>query len=362
MSKLLEYYEYLHANPELSRQEFQTAEFLMQTLTQMGYSPVRIGKTGVYADLVMDKTLPWVLFRSDMDALPVTEETGVSYASQNPGGMHACGHDSHMAMLLTAAEELKGRTLPQNIRFLFQPAEEGVTGAVEMVAAGVVPENTAAVFGMHVWPGVEKGKVLAKAGPLMASTTTIEIHCRGLGAHCGNREKGNDALMTMAEILVRSKEAENLSGGDGSILFFGKLQAGTSHNIVASDAFMKGTLRTYYPETRERVLAKLERIVAETAARYHTEAEVVYKGQAPAVINPENLTKRVQALLPNVVTEMAPTRIAEDFSRYQEVAPGVLMWLGVGDTPSLHNSKFLPPLDVLPVGMETWLRLAEHKW
>lgn len=362
MSKLLEYYEYLHANPELSKQEAHTAEFLTDALSKMGYAPVRAGKYGVYADLIMDASLPWVVLRSDMDALPVTEETGVSYASQNPGVMHACGHDSHMAMLLTAAEELKDRQLPQNIRFLFQPAEEGVAGAVEIVAAGAVPANTAAVFGMHVWPGVEKGKVLAKVGPLMASTTTIQINCKGVGAHCGKRELGKDALMTLSQILVRSKEAEALSNGDGSILFFGMLQAGTSHNIVASSAHMRGTLRTYYAQTRERVLAKLDEIAAQTAAEYGTQVEVTYSSFAPAVINPEALTKRVQALLPNVVTDIEPTRIAEDFSRYQEVAPGVLMWLGVGDTPSLHNEKFLPPLDVLPVGVETWLRLAEHKW
>ena len=362
MSKLLEYYEYLHAHPELSKQEFRTAEFLVETLSGMGYSPVRVGTTGVYADLIVDENLPFVMLRSDMDALPVTEETGISYASQNPGVMHACGHDSHMAMLLSAAEELKEKRLPQNIRFLFQPAEEGVTGAVEMVAAGAVPENTAAVFGMHVWPGVPKGKVLAKAGPLMASTTTIQIRCHGLGAHCGIRERGNDALMTMAQILVRSKEAEALSDGDGSILFFGKLQAGTSHNIVASDAIMNGTLRTYYPKTREKVLAKLEEIAAQTAAEYKTEVEVIYSSFAPAVINPEGLTHEVQKLLPNVVTEIEPTRIAEDFSRYQEVAPGVLLWLGVGDTPNLHNGKFLVPKEVLPLGVDAWIRLAEHKW
>ena len=115
MSRLLEYYEYLHSHPEVSWQEFRTAEFLEDTLRKMGYSPVRIGQTGVYADLVTDETPPWVLFRSDMDALPVLEETGVAYASQNPGVMHACGHDSHMAMLLTVAGELKGKNLPQNI-------------------------------------------------------------------------------------------------------------------------------------------------------------------------------------------------------------------------------------------------------
>ena len=362
MSKLLEYYEYLHAHPELSKQEAQTCVYLMDTLEKMGYQPVRAGQYGVYADLCVDEKLPWVMLRSDMDALPVTEETGVPYASQNPGVMHACGHDAHMSMLLRAAEELRGKKLPQNIRFLFQPAEEGVSGAVEMVAAGAVPANTAAVFGMHVWPGVEKGKVLAKAGPLMVSTTTIEIRVKGLGAHCGNREKGNDALMTAAQSLARSKEAEDLSNGDGSVLFFGMLHSGTSHNIVASDAFMKGTLRTYYPETREKVLVKLNEIAAQTAVQYKTEAEVTYSSFAPAVINPEELTRQVQMLLPDVVTEIEPTRVAEDFSRYQELAPGVLMWLGVGDTPSLHNGKFLVPKEVLPVGVDSWIRLAMHKW
>lgn len=362
MYQLLKYYEQLHRNPELSGQEEQTARYLMAVLSEMGYTPVRIGKHGVYADLCADPKLPWVLFRSDMDALPVAEETGVAYASQNPGAMHACGHDAHMAMLLSAADELKEMKLPQNIRFLFQPAEETVVGAEEMIACGAIPENCKAVFGMHVWPGVPKGKVLVKSGPLMASATNIRICCEGLSAHCGNRERGKDAMMTIAEILVRTKEAEALANGDGSILFFGKLCAGTGHNIVASNAVMEGTLRTYYPSTREKMLAKLESIVAETAEKYGTTAQVAYSAYAPSVINPEALTRQVQKLLPNAVNQMEPTRIAEDFSLYQEKVPGVLLWLGVGDTPSLHNSKFLVPKEILPLGVDAWVRLAEYKW
>ena len=362
MDKLIKFYEALHRNPELSGCEEETACYLTTALTDMGYQPKRIGGHGVYADLQTDPALPWLLFRSDMDALPVTEETGASYASQNPGVMHACGHDSHMAMLLAAAEVLKEKKLPQNIRFLFQPAEETVVGAEELIRCGAVPENCRTVFGMHVWPGIPKGKVLAKAGPLMASATNICIRCKGLSAHCGNRERGNDALMTMAQILARSREVEALAEGDGSILFFGKLQAGTGHNIVASDAVMEGTLRTYYPTTREKMLAKLEAIAAEEADTYGTFVEVVYSAYAPSVINPENLALQVQKILPNAVTEMEPTRIAEDFSLYQEKVPGILLWLGVGDTPSLHNSKFLVPKEVLSVGVDAWLRLAEYSW
>ena len=362
MQKLQDYYRYLHTHPELSGKEEKTARYLEEMLTRMGYQPVRIGTYGVYADLCTEGADRWILFRSDMDALPVAEETDAEYRSQNPGVMHACGHDSHMAMLLAAAEELKKKHLPRNIRFLFQPAEEIVAGAEELIGAGAVPANCVAVFGMHVWPGVPKGKVLVKAGPLMASATNIQIRCRGLGAHCGNRERGKDAMMTMAEILVRSKEAEALADGDGSILFFGKLQAGTGHNIVAAEAAMDGTLRTYDPATREKMLAKLEMIARETAVQYDTEVQITYSAYAPAVINPEDLTRKVQTLLPNAVTEMEPTRIAEDFSRFQEVVPGVLLWLGVGDAPSLHNGKYLTPLEVLPVGLDAWLRLAEYQW
>ena len=362
MISILAHYTQLHRHPELSGSEEKTACYLTAALAEMGYQPVRIGKHGVYADLCVDANLPWLLLRSDMDALPVTEQTGACYASQNPGVMHACGHDAHMAMLLAAAEKLKGEKLPQNVRFLFQPAEETVVGAAEMVACGAVPENTAAVFGMHVWPGIPRGKVLAKSGPLMASVTNIQIQCHGLGAHCGNREKGADALMTMAQILVRSREAEALAADDGSILFFGKLRAGTSQNIVASDAVMNGTLRTYDANVREKILRRLEEIAAESAAAYGTTAEVTYSADAPAVINPEDLTWQIQECLPNVVTQMPPTCIAEDFSRYQQLCPGVLLWLGVGDTPPLHNGKFLVPEDVLPVGVDSWVRLARHPW
>ena len=362
MDRLFESYEYLHRHPELSGQEEHTAGYLMSSLSRMGYVPVRIGKCSVYADLLQDASAPWILLRSDMDALPVQEETDAPYASEHSGVMHACGHDAHMAMLLKAAEALREKNLPQNIRFLFQSAEESVTGAEEAINCGVMPENCVAVFGMHVWPGVPKGNVLAKEGPLMASATSIRIDCKGLSAHCGNRERGRDAMMTAAQILARSGEVEVLAEGDGSILFFGKLRAGTGHNIVAAEAVMEGTLRSFYPQTREKMLKKLEQIAAEEGKNYGTEVQVSYGAYAPSVINPEEITRKVQALFPDAVTQMEPTRIGEDFARYQQVCPGVLLWLGVGDTPSLHNSKFLVPVDVLPVGVETWVRLAQSQW
>lgn len=362
MDQVKKYYQALHQMPELAFHEVKTAAFLQRELKDMGYTPVQVGETGFYADLCVDPKLPWLVMRADMDALPVAEETGVAYVSQNPGVMHACGHDAHMAMLLAAAQQLKNAVLPQNIRFLFQPAEEIISGAEKMVEAGALPENTVAVFGIHVWPVVPKGKLLAKAGPLMASSTTIQILCKGRGAHCGKRHEGADALMTAAQIATRFHEAEAMADGDGTVLFCGKLHSGTAHNIVAEQAELKGTLRTFSPEKRKLVLDKLESVVSETAQSNGTTAQVVYPAYNPAVINPERLAEQVQQMFPDALTDWEPGLAAEDFARYQAVCPGMFLWLGVGDTAALHNGKFLVPQDVLPIGVDAWLKLAKHKW
>jgi len=356
------YYESLHRMPEVAFQEKKTSAFLEQELKMMGYNPKRVGETGLMADLCTDPTLPWLVFRADIDALPVTEETGVPYASENPGVMHACGHDAHTAMLLTAAGLLKAQKLPQNIRFVFQPAEEITSGAKAVIQAGVIPPNTVAAFGFHVWPLVPKGKIVAKAGPLMASSTRIQINCIGKNAHCSKRHEGADALLTAAKIATRFHEAEAVAGGDGTVLFCGKLQSGTAHNIVSAEAEMVGTLRSYSEETRERVIAKLEQIVRQAADEYGTQAKLSAFAYNPAVINPRELAEKVQALFPEAIGEYEPSLAAEDFSRYQHEVPGMFMWLGVGDTAALHNGKFLVPQEVLPIGVDAWLKIANHKW
>ena len=356
------FYEDLHRIPEIAFQEFATADYVENALKQAGYEPHRIGKTCVYADLVTDPQLPWVVLRSDMDALAVTEQTDAPYASQNPGMMHACGHDAHMAMLLTAATQLKGEKLPQNIRILFQPAEESTLGALDILPQGILPENTAAIFGMHVWPGVPEGKVVVKTGPLMASCTTVEIECFGRCAHCGQRQNGADAVQTAATIVTRFHEAEAQAGGDGSILFCGSLHAGTSHNVVADYAKICGTLRTFSEDSRQKILKKLEAIAAESERTYGTQVQVHYTSYAPAVTNPPEITAQLLNLLPDHIPDIRPVLIAEDFSHYQQRCPGAFLWLGVGDTAPLHNGKYLTPQAVLPVGVAAWLKLATHNW
>ena len=290
------HYKTLHKMPELAMQEIKTSAYIYNELTKYGYAPVRVGETGVYADLCTDPSLPWLLFRADMDALPVTEETCLPFASETEGMMHACGHDTHVAMLLTAAYLLRDRKLPQNIRFLFQPAEEVTSGAKVMIEAGVISANTVAAFGFHVWPKVPKGKIVAKAGPLMASSTRIQVNCYGKNAHCSKRYEGADALLTAAKIATRFHEAEAMAENDGTVLFCGKLHSGAAHNIVSAEAEMVGTLRSYSEQSRERVLDKLEQIVQESAAEYGTEAKLSAFAYNPAVINHEELAQKVQML------------------------------------------------------------------
>ena len=357
-----EHYRALHRMPEMSQQEVKTATYIYDRLEKAGYAPVRLGETGVYADLCIDPSLPWLLFRADMDALPVTEETGLPYASENGGMMHACGHDAHTAMLLTAAAQLRNSNLPQNIRFLFQPAEEITAGAKVMIESGAVPHNTVAAFGFHVWPKVPKGKLVAKAGALMASSTRIQIECTGKNAHCSKRQLGADALLTAAKIATRFHEAEAVADNDGTVLFCGKLNSGTAHNIVAAEAELVGTLRSYSEESRQRVLEKLEQILQESAAEFGTQAKLSAFGYNPAVINPEGLAQKVQSLLTDAICDFEPSLASEDFSRYQQTVPGMFLWLGVGETAALHNGKFAVPEEVLPIGVDAWVRLADHKW
>jgi len=356
------HYKALHRIPERAFQEHQTAAYIEQTLKNAGYDPVRVGETGLYADLCIESSLPWLLFRADIDALPVVEESGLPFQSEIDGMMHACGHDTHTAMLLTAAAQLVGHTLPQNIRFLFQPAEEITSGAQVMIDSGVIPENTVAAFGFHVWPQVPKGKIVAKSGPLMASSTRIQINCTGKNAHCSKRHDGADALLTAAKIATRFHEAEAMANGDGTVLFVGKLHSGNAHNIVSAEAEMVGTLRSYSEGSRQRVLEKLDENVQESAMEYGSEAKPNAFAYNPAVINHDDLAHKMQALLPDAISELSPSLAAEDFARYQHKVPGVFLWLGVGDTAALHNGKFVVPDEVLPVGVDTWLKIANHKW
>lgn len=355
-------YRQLHTIPEVSGEETATAEYIACALHEAGYAPCRIGRTGVYADLVVDPALPYIMLRADIDALPIQEASGVACPSTHDGVMHACGHDAHSAMLLTAAAQLRGRALPQNIRFLFQPAEETTRGAAEMLQNDVLPPRCLACFAVHVWPRVPFGTVTTTAGAMMASSDVFRITIQGHSVHCAQRQHGADALQAAVRIASTLPVIEQEAGDEDTILFCGSIHSGASHNIVPDEAELYGTLRTYSPAVRQDIKRRIESACVDAAAEYGTAATVVWDGGCPAVHNSATLIKKLQTALPALRTDAAPTMAAEDFACYLEHTDGVMLWLGIGDTPPLHNETFCVPTDILPQGVSLWETVAGFDW
>jgi len=362
MTGVVEYYRHLHRFPERSLQETETANYIEKELKALGYQPRRYCQNGIVADLVTDPELPWILLRADMDALPITENSCAAMPSEHPGVMHACGHDSHVAMLLGAAQTLAGSRLPQNVRFLFQPAEEITVGAAGMIEAGAVPENTRACFAVHVWPGVKKGQLATRPGALMASSDRYRLTVTGKSAHCGQQHLGADALQTAAAIVGKIPQIKALAEDARTVLFCGSLTSGTAHNIVADKAVMTGTLRTFGEGDRALMKTKLAAEAQTIAEHYGTAVQLDWECSNPSLDNSKELINVLGTLTQDFCGEITASLTAEDFSRYQRIAPGVLLWLGTGDTPPLHTPSFYVPEEILPIGVDFWTKVANHPW
>lgn len=356
----LEFYKHLHQIPELSEKEFETSKYIFNKLKAFGYSPKIVGDTGVYADLISDKDLPWLLFRADIDALPINEDSGLSYASQNKGVMHACGHDAHTAMLLDAAKQLYSKTLSHNIRFVWQPAEEPTTGAIKIIN-DIIPNNLVACFAMHVWPQIPFGTAMTKSGALMASSDFAKIRFYGKSAHCSQQEKGNNALLSAVDMVSAFKEIKDAIGDDNTLLFCGSIHSGVVHNIVPDFSEIFATIRTYSQTQRTNIKEQLLKTANTIANHYGTTAKLEFEGGCPPVLNDESIVKILSDKF-GVENNATSTLAGEDFSYFGNYAPSCMIWLGIGDTPPLHNEKFFVPLDALKIGADLWLKIANFNW
>ena len=355
-----EYYKELHQIPELSEKEYETSKYIYNTLSKFGYTPTLLKDSGVYADLVSDNTLPWILLRADIDALPIKEECNIPYASKNDGVMHACGHDSHTAMLLEAAKELFGKRLDHNIRFVFQPAEETTTGAVKILK-DVIPKNLIACFAMHVWPGVEFGQAITKRGALMASSDFLKLKFYGKSSHCSSQEKGNNALLSAVDMVSAFPDINKSAADDKAMLFCGSIHSGSLHNIVPDYSEIYGTIRTYSAEHRENVKNLIKKTADDIAAKYGTTPDVAYDGGCPPVYNDEKIVDILNQDF-DINNNAVPTLAGEDFALFGQYAPSCMMWLGLGDLPPLHNPQFYVPQEILPIGVDLWLKIANYDW
>jgi amidohydrolase len=364
--KLVEIRRQLHQNPELSHEEIQTTAAIHGWLTEAG---IRIAdfqlKTGVIAEVGGFHDGPIVAIRADIDALPIQEETGLPYASQVAGKMHACGHDFHTAAVLGAAFLLKQqeRELKGTVRFIFQPAEEKAQGAEQVIGSGAL-EGVQAIYGMHNKPDLPVGTIGIKDGPLMAAADGFVIEVEGLGTHAAVPEAGIDPIVTGAHIItaLQSIVSRNISSLQSAVISVTRIHSGTAWNVIPDKAILDGTLRTFDESVRTLIIKRLEQVVHGVAAAYGTKATVRWIKGPPSVFNDKGLAQlaseaAIEAGL-NVITPL-PSPAGEDFAYYQKKIPGVFVFMGTSGPQEWHHPAFDIDERALPISARYFAILAE---
>ncbi|HRE45870.1 MAG TPA: amidohydrolase [Terricaulis sp.] len=373
-----------HQNPELSYEEVRTARVIAAHLRSLRLDEVRTGiaQTGVVGVLRGGRPGPVIALRADMDALPVTEETDLpfrsrargTYNGQSVGIMHACGHDTHMAILMAAASVLAARReeIAGTIIFVFQPSEEGAPpdglgGARRMLEENLFGDlQPEAIFGLHAWPG-PSGTVTMVPGPFMAGSDRLDITVTGSQTHGAQPHAGVDPIVVSAQIInalqtIPSRQMDAVNSP--VIVTIGMIQGGVRYNIIPQIVEMQGTIRYLNPETREDLYARIRRTVMEIAAASGATAEVNIAENAIPTVNPPALLNRaraaaVRALGDGAVIDGKPVMPAEDFAYFQRAVPGVFFFYGV-NAPGVENAEAAPNHNprffVHEPAMETGLR------
>ncbi len=339
-----------HRHPELGNREYRTAERIEAYLRDLGIPSRRLLDTAVVGRLEGALPGPTVALRADMDALPLTEATGAEFASENPGVMHACGHDVHMAAVLGAAKLLAARraTLPGAVVLLFQPDEEGCGGAQRMIDAGAL-EGVGAVFGAHVAPDLPAGHVGVRYGKFYAASDTFRVVVKGVSAHGAQREKGVDALGAAAALAVRLIDLpKSLPEGERAVVSVGTLHAGSAENALADRAELAGIIRTLGPAARKEIRRRFREAVDAVVPAWGATAEVELRESYPGVVNDDAMTalaeRAARAALGDAAVHGidAPTMTTEDFGYFLQQRPGSFYHIGAGCALPLHNTGFLP--------------------
>lgn len=351
----------LHRIPELDRELPETLAYLRASLSGLNcclLEPMP-GTLCAWFDFGREAA---IAFRADIDALPIAEKTGAPYASTHPGKMHACGHDGHAAIALELARRLNAReSLPHNVLLVFQPAEETTGGAKDICDTGIFREyNVQAIFGLHLWPGLEAGTIASRKNELMARSCEVTIDIFGKSAHIAKAAEGVDALMAGAELYRRAMDMEAaLPNHIFRLLKFGKFHSGTVRNALSAHTHMEGSLRAFQDEIFDTLAEGLKQIGRDVEARYGCTVTLHFSSGYPAVMNPEELYQKVKRYASFTELEV-PFMTAEDFSWYQRYIPGMFFFLGLGDTPALHADTFDFDDSILQKGADFFEALAEH--
>lgn len=341
----------LHRIPETGCALPKTAAYLRARLAALPCRVLAPWEDAVcaYFDFGKPET---VAFRSDMDALPVTEQTGLPFASRHAGKMHACGHDGHMAILLSLADHLAAHGAARNVLLIFEPAEETTGGALPICRTGILETyHVTEIYGLHLWPELAAGVVASTAGGMMARSCELTAEITGTSVHIARWQTGNDALWAGAELL---RAFYDIAARHPCIVRFGKMRSGTAQNAVSDRTVLNGTLRCL----DDVVFFAVRRALDEAAARVGAETGCTVTLHCsegyPPVTNDAALLARARTRFP--VEEATPTAITEDFSVYQQYVPGVFFWLGTGGAP-LHSPRFDFDEQLLARGTELFVSL-----
>ena len=367
---------HIHRHPETAFEEHQTSDYVALRLHEFGIDVHRgLAGTGVVGTLRGDKgDGPAIGLRADMDALDIEEKNDVDYKSENPGKMHACGHDGHSTMLLGAAKYLaETKNFAGTVHFIFQPAEENEGGGRVMIEEGLFDKfPVESVYGMHNMPGIPAGEFAIRPGPIMASFDIFEITLAGTGTHAAIPQLGRDAIVAGAQLVtaLQTIASRTVSPFDAAVVSVTQMHAGDTWNVIPEEVVLRGTTRAFREETQSHMETEIRRITDGIAAAFGIDAKVHYERRYPPTINDAaetDITVKVASALVGadmVSLDKDPMMGAEDFAFMLNEKPGAYMWIGNGPQAGgcmLHNPHYDFNDAVLPLGASYWAKLVETR-
>lgn len=360
---------HLHSIPELGLKEYETTKYICDILNRLGINAeICPSGTGVIAYIEGKTGSNTIAFRADIDALSVDEQTGVEYCSKNKGFMHACGHDGHTAILLGFAKLIKQleNEIKNNVLLIFQPAEEGPGGAEIIVNAGILEKyNVSCIFGLHIFPEIEEGKIGCRPGAMMAQTGEFDLRIKGRSCHGAMPHKGNDALVAASNVAISLNTivGRYIDPIEPAVVNVGRMVCGEARNIVAGKAVLEGTIRAFNENTYDTLKSRLISISTDVSKAYGCEGSCGIRDMYPAVNNDRKLFDMLIASLDKEdFIQLNPLTIAEDFSYYQKRVPGLFLMLGSGNQEKgfrypLHSNKFNFSEEILILGIQVFYNL-----
>ena len=363
----------IHAHPELAFQENRTADIVARELERLGLTVhMGIGKTGVVGVLKAGTGVRSIGLRADIDALLLAEQNDFVHKSVCPNIMHACGHDGHIVMLLGAARYIAEHPdFDGTIVFIFQPAEEGERGAMEMINDGLFQRfQMDSVFGLHNWPGLAVGEMVTPAGPAMAGVSRFEITLSGRGGHAAMPHLADDIIVVASQLALslQTVTSHSLHPAEAAVVSTACFNAGSTWNALPEDAVLSGTIRFFTPEARNAIETTVTRLANGTAAAYGVNAQVIFTYIGSPTINTAAETEQCFSVAcdifgkDNVTKKTRPSMASEDFSCLLEQKPGCYAWLGCDNETygrPLHNPCYDFNDEIIPLGIAYWVRLAQ---